>query len=628
MFEEKGSLSEVPAIKIVLSIFEEELTGILYLKNAETLKVLYMNHGKLVWAMSNSPNDKIEDILIARGHSDAETIKNARSEGSVSSSIGKLLVEKGHLKLEQLVEVTKVQAGRIIKSVLSWDHGGYQFVKEPPPERMFTLDINLMNFIFNFVLKELDMTFVWREIRTARIHLERTKNQEKIDTYNLTEREMSFLENFTEGTSIESVLSRYAGSHRDTLLRFVFFFLSSGLLERLDIEDEAPEGEAVEEAPAESIGDLNGLFVDEKASEASLDDDSRDHEVGLISQPDAPVAQHEGVAIERLIDEEPVTQAQEEPQVEFSDGGPMEEAHEITHEEIDDIGDINLEEPKSIEPKEEPAGIDLVAKTPLGFDTGEASVGHEMGGVEESGDYMLSGQQAPDLEGPEDFDEDDLVTAPQPVPDKKKLKQFHYLIIFVILILIVGGVIFFLLPEDELDLDQGKNVVNVTERKPVVCPKKREKKETGTPKTVNKTENNRKTIENKSVSPKKTVNNTRRTPVKKTRPAADIVGIFRQGDYSRAGDLWRTEAVNQGVKYSILLELDCLKQSVANAFKECNDSRSFYILNIRRGNRNCFLVLWGRYSSEAEASAALGLIPRYFLRQQPPARVIDLQKYL
>ena len=658
MFEEKGSLSEVPAIRIVLSIFEQELTGILYLKNAETLKVLYMNEGKLVWAMSNSPKDKIEDILIAKGHSDAETIKAVRSEGTVSSSIGKLLVEKGHLNLEQLVEVTKIQAGRIVKSVMSWDHGGYQFVKEPPPERMFTLDINLMNFIFNFVLKELEMTVVWREIRTVRIHLERTKNQEKIGKYNLTERETSFLENFSEGTSIESVLSRYAGSHRDTLLRFVYFFIAGGLLEKLDIEDEAPEG-AADEAPGESIGNLDGLFVDEQASETGLGDAGRDQDVEMMSPNDGPVQRTDGVSIERLIDEEPVDEGpvieeapvieetslveetpvmEEAPVIEtptmhsgFVDDGAMDEGHEQTQEEIDDIGTISFDEPKSVEPQEEAPGLGLTAQTPERMDSGEVSIGDGIGAPEESGAYVMENRPPEEIEGPEDFDEEGLSTQPPVVPDKKKLKQFHYLIIFVIMILVIGGVIFLLLPEDELDLSDpaasnsqsNDQVVNVTERKPVTRPKKA----TTDTRTKQATTAD---VKKSPVAPvKKRNERVRKTPVKQTPPpSTDILRIFRQGDYRRAGELWRAEAARQGVRFSILLELDCQKSSVANAFKQCNNSKSFYIINVRRGSRTCYLVLWGRYGSESEASAAMGLIPGYFIRQEPPARVIDLQSYL
>ena len=628
MFEEKGSLEEVPAIRIVLSIFEDELTGILYLKNAETLKVLYMNRGKLVWTMSNSPKDKIEDILIAKGHSDAETISSVRTEGTVSSSIGKLLVEKGHLKLEQLVEATKIQAGRIVKSVIAWDHGGYQFVKEPPPERVFNLDINLMNFIFNFVLKELDMTLVWREIRTVRIHMEKTADREKLQKYNLTERELNFLENFSEGTSIESVLSRYAGSHRDTLLRFVYFFLSSGLLEKLDIEDDVAEGAPVDEAPAESISNLDGIFVDEQSSEAGLDANDRDHDVGIISKKDIPAPRNDGVEIEHPVDQEPIGEgpAVETPEQGLGDDLVLDEGYETTHEEIDDIGNISLDELERIAPEKEPSGIDLIAQTPERLDSAEVSIGDGVSGGEESGQYVFQDPTMADIEGPEDFEEDGLVAPPPVVPDKKKLKQFHYLILLVILILIIGGVIFLLLPEEELDLNgaattpsntnDNEKVINVTERKPVVRPKKRAVKKDEPAKT-----------ENKKVLPKKTTEISRKDTGKR-QPVVDILRVFRQGDYRKAGELWRTGVVGQGVKYAILLELDCQKQSVANAFKECKNSKSFYILNIRRGDKNCFLVLWGRYFSEAEANAALGLIPGYFVRQTPPARVIELQKYL
>ncbi len=603
MFEEKGSLTEVPAIKIVLAIFEEELTGILYLKNEEALKVLYMNRGKLVWAMSNSPEDKLEDILLARGHLDNNTIESVRTEGSVSSSIGKLLVEKGHLTLEQLIDVTKIQVGRIIKSVLGWAQGGYQFVKEPPPERMFNLDINLMSFTFNYVLKEIDLTLVWREIRTVRIHLSTTTDQEKIGKYDLSEREQNFLNNFSSGTSIESVLSRYAGSHRDTLLRFVYFFLSSGLLEKLDIEDEMVPGASGGDAPVEEIGSIDNILVDEKPllNDQSTSEDDEDLEFAPHVEISPP--QVEGVGIERLV-------------------------------EVEDIGNISIDEPEDIGMAPETGGIDLIARLPEN---------EESMSLEESGRYVIDDQQTMEIGEPEDLEDEGLDVHPKAMPDKKKLKQFHYLIILVILILSIGGIIFLLLPEEEIDLGEpstastqktgNEQVIEVTEQTPAVKKTestRNERKPAGQLNTDVSKKVDSNSRNSRPVAPKKQeIIAPQQTSRKKT-TYSDVgaLNVFRQGDYKKAGELWRQDAKLRGVKYAILLELDCQKQSVANAFKECKNSNSFYFINIRRGDRDCFLVLWGAYLSEADANAAMGLIPGYFTRQQPPARVIDLQKYL
>ena len=66
MIQEKGNLGEIPPIRLFVTIFEEKETGILYLKRAELQKVLYFNDGKFTWGFSNSPEDKLEQMLLSR----------------------------------------------------------------------------------------------------------------------------------------------------------------------------------------------------------------------------------------------------------------------------------------------------------------------------------------------------------------------------------------------------------------------------------------------------------------------------------------------------------------------------------------------------------------------------------
>ncbi|MBN1197523.1 MAG: hypothetical protein JXA62_08970, partial [Candidatus Aminicenantes bacterium] len=102
---------------------------------------------------------------------------------------------------------------------------------------------------------------------------------------------------------------------------------------------------------------------------------------------------------------------------------------------------------------------------------------------------------------------------------------------------------------------------------------------------------------------------------------------LRNGRYHEAAQTWRSQMADEMSGFSILLELDCLPASVGAAFSRIHEPDRFFLLPRKRGDRTCYLVMWGRFSSEDSARKALSSLPAYFLNQDPPAKVIDLATY-
>ncbi|MCX6557506.1 MAG: hypothetical protein NTW95_08790 [Candidatus Aminicenantes bacterium] len=115
-----------------------------------------------------------------------------------------------------------------------------------------------------------------------------------------------------------------------------------------------------------------------------------------------------------------------------------------------------------------------------------------------------------------------------------------------------------------------------------------------------------------------------------TVPATDAEArkAFSAGRFSAAGDLWRRELVSDKFDFSILLEMDCLEQSVNSAYGQVTDKENFFILNRVKAGRTCWLVLWGKFRTQNEAQQNLKLIPEYFFKQSEPPTVVELAPYL
>lgn len=144
--------------------------------------------------------------------------------------------------------------------------------------------------------------------------------------------------------------------------------------------------------------------------------------------------------------------------------------------------------------------------------------------------------------------------------------------------------------------------------------------------------------ENIALKPKTTVLETQEKPqaIKKElipvqtlpSPAVNARQAFASGKFNTAGDLWRQELAAEKISFSILLEMDCLEQSVRSAYQQITDKENFFILNRVKDGRSCWLVLWGKFRSQNEATQNLKLIPEYFFKQSEPPSVIELNQHL
>jgi septal ring-binding cell division protein DamX len=220
------------------------------------------------------------------------------------------------------------------------------------------------------------------------------------------------------------------------------------------------------------------------------------------------------------------------------------------------------------------------------------------------------------------------------VEEKKKMRVVNVVLILVFLILVIGGVILLLLPwlesEPTVDSMKGKekkatdtvDIIKLEEPKPVAegatktedqkgKTEEQKTKETGQPQTTTQTQ-----------TPTQT-----QTQVPEKNETKSAESYFKEGSLTTAGDVWKKELGKAGVKYTILLEMDCKKESVVFTYNRLPDKKGFFIINKRSQNRICYLVMWGKFFTNREASDAMKSVPNYFWQQKEPPEVVELSKY-
>jgi len=530
MVIEKGDLDQIPVFQLLLSGFEKNTTGILYLKKEEVLKILYFSQGKLVSALSNAAEDRLEKILVARQLMDTPTLNALPDEVNIPESHGKDLVERDYITLEELIDCSKEQVRKIVADVLRWEEGRFQFVDDVPPDSLLNLDINIPVLIFKHITEEMEMEPIRGDLGPLDVLLLKTSDQEKLELFHLNDKQRALLLKNDGFTLLGDILDAYPESHRDSLLRVVYFFLKTGLLTRKE----------------EKSGDLE-------------------------------------------LDRDPASRS------------------------------VYVEEPAGGKPEGFVFGKDILKPEP----------------VELPPDESPRPMQAP------------FISEPGPVEEKKS-RQFNFMILFVVLILVIGGIIFLLLLPDDARTGTAtggatpateKRVEPVAEKK-IADPSEEEQEPEPIEVEMEKTAAAKAAGEGRDTTRRVSEPATEKTRAEKpvverksppppaARDGDSVMTRFKNGDFRGASELWRLMAKSQAATHTILLELDCQKESVFNAYNRIDEKEQFFILERERDGRTCWLVCWGRFLSQAEAESGLRRVPPYFFQQSHPPQVVPLSQYL
>ncbi len=557
MIPDQGSLKEMAPARLLLALYEQNQTGILYFRQNEILKVFYLNRGKISWAISSDEEDRIEHVLLARKLISPEVLAPYQSNNKITQSFGKVLVENGVLSLEGLINATREQVRHIAASIMRWSSGNYQLVQESPPTRLVSLDLEIPGLVASYVLEQMDMNIAWEELGAQSGELQQNLEPGKKNLYPLNPEQQEVFSRFSKPQRLESVLLEFPAERKYRILKILYYFLLTGLLAKKEPE----------KMPSLDFKELDSLFGQ--------------------NPPDSPG--DVDIEMPAMINESEIKDI------------PLEELPEIpaVKDEMEDTPE-HLELPDLMPP-----------------------------GIPEAR------EDAPEVTEAREPETGRPIPHPFLKPEKPKprWRSVTFLSILVAAVL-VGLFLWFTragnTPEEAPPAAPARTVrQRPAPQKAVPVPGEKEtglqpggKPDAGTP----------------PASPAGTTATVQAKPAEVGSPPATVAAAdgetrarqrFAAGDFRAAGDMWRQEIRAARFKFSILLELDCLKESVRGAYRQLEDKNNFFLLNkSSRDGRSCYLVLWGRYRTADEAALGMKQLPDYFAKQSNPASVIELEPYL
>lgn len=144
----QGNIKETDLAQVLMHMQEEKVTGVLRLARHEVEKSLFLKEGRIVYATSTLPEDRLGEILFRTGRITKRQFEHAVSLLQPGGKrLGAIVVEQGYLTPKDLFEGLKDQVKEIIYSLFLWEDGPYQVMAQDLPKNAIPLHLDMVDLV-------------------------------------------------------------------------------------------------------------------------------------------------------------------------------------------------------------------------------------------------------------------------------------------------------------------------------------------------------------------------------------------------------------------------------------------------------------------------------------------------
>jgi hypothetical protein len=164
-----GRLEGIGVPELLWNLCRRRSTGVIHLTERGFTKKIYLADGKIIFAASSDPDDRLGEMLLREGIVRLAALDRAVARLHEGKRLGTLLVESGDLSPEQLVRSVVGQVRAIVLSVFAWETGDYRFVEGPlPTEELITLEMRTGEILLQGIRSVTSFTRIRRSVGSDR----------------------------------------------------------------------------------------------------------------------------------------------------------------------------------------------------------------------------------------------------------------------------------------------------------------------------------------------------------------------------------------------------------------------------------------------------------------------------
>jgi hypothetical protein len=243
----RGEIETSSVPELLRSLLGSRETGILTFRNGDVAKSIFMFEGRIVFAASTDPDERLGENLLLRGRITARQYLEASKLIRQGRRLGAILVELEAIETDELIPAVEQQVRDVLLDLLTWTHGTYELViKEVDPATIVTVNISTENLI----LEGIRRTRSWKRVLQGIGDIESvpapTGNTEALYKLEITHEEQEILSHVNGRASVEQICQVSYLTNFETC-RILWGFQVLGLIRRGQGAEKARQGiEALE----------------------------------------------------------------------------------------------------------------------------------------------------------------------------------------------------------------------------------------------------------------------------------------------------------------------------------------------------------------------------------------------
>ena len=240
----EGGLAERDFPDLVQYLYEQRWSGALTLTHKGVGKSVTVQEGRLVFASSSSPDDRLGELLLRRGRITLQQFVDAGKAIVPGKRLGTILVEQGLLDPKDLVKAVVEQTQEIIYGAFQWTEGHYRLQPGQESAEAITLKISTPELIMEGIHRIEAWSRIVRGVGGVYAKYVRADDYESvISQMSLSLEKMSLLTGL-HGTQDVAAICRESSLPGFEVCRTLWAFRVIGILKPVDL---APVAKAIDE---------------------------------------------------------------------------------------------------------------------------------------------------------------------------------------------------------------------------------------------------------------------------------------------------------------------------------------------------------------------------------------------
>jgi Domain of unknown function (DUF4388) len=202
----RGEIETSSVPELLRSFLASGEGGILTVRNGDEAKSVFLDQGKIVYASSNNPDERLGESLLLRGKITARQYVEASKEIRPGRRLGAILVDMEAIESEELLPAVEQQVKDIVLNLLTWTRGDYAFViKDLDQGRLVPLNMSMENLILEGIRRSRSWSQLLKGLGDIESVYASTGNTEVLYRLELSEEEQEVLAHVNGTSTVEQI---------------------------------------------------------------------------------------------------------------------------------------------------------------------------------------------------------------------------------------------------------------------------------------------------------------------------------------------------------------------------------------------------------------------------------------